>query len=66
MLDMKCWDEKDEYGVCQGEQDLRDAQDVCKILEIPFKQVHPPFPFPPSFPLLIVLKTGGVCEGVLA
>eukprot|EP00026_Physarum_polycephalum_P006834 Phypoly_transcript_06887.p1 GENE.Phypoly_transcript_06887~~Phypoly_transcript_06887.p1 ORF type:complete len:566 (+),score=102.95 Phypoly_transcript_06887:54-1700(+) len=36
---MKCWDEKDEFGVCKGEQDLRDAQDVCKLLDIPFKQV---------------------------
>lgn len=36
---MKCWDEKDEFGVCTGEKDMRDAQDVCTALGIPFKQV---------------------------
>jgi tRNA U34 2-thiouridine synthase MnmA/TrmU len=43
---MKCWDEKDEYGECKGEKDMRDAQDLCKLLEIPFKQVF--ISYPPS------------------
>lgn len=37
---MKNWDLIDETGVCSVENDLNDAQEVCKLLGIPFYEAN--------------------------
>lgn len=36
---MKNWDSLDERGVCTADRDCEDAYRVCRILDIPFRQV---------------------------
>lgn len=36
---MKNWDSLDEHGVCTADRDCEDAYRVCRILDIPFRQV---------------------------
>ncbi|KAF0883162.1 MTU1 thiouridylase, partial [Crocuta crocuta] len=36
---MKNWDLLDEHGVCTADRDCEDAYRVCRILDIPFRQV---------------------------
>lgn len=37
---MRNWDQRDETGFCNTDQDAEAAEDVCKRLEIPFKEVN--------------------------
>ncbi|KAJ1062047.1 hypothetical protein K5549_008389, partial [Capra hircus] len=36
---MKNWDSLDERGICTADRDCEDAYRVCRILDIPFRQV---------------------------
>jgi len=39
-LFMKNWEEDDTDEICSAEQDLKDANDVCKLLQIPLHTVN--------------------------
>ncbi|KAJ8374024.1 hypothetical protein SKAU_G00046040 [Synaphobranchus kaupii] len=36
---MRNWDSLEEQGVCDGERDCEDAYRVCRMLDVPFRQV---------------------------
>ncbi len=37
---MRNWDERDEQGICNADKEYEAVQHVCKVLDIPCRQVN--------------------------